>query len=210
MTASSYARRVWVEVLEGGSVQQPPPRIVGAPFDGGTPIRAVLGGVDSAFRFDDSLLSKHVLFLGSIGSGKTNAMQHLFHTLRRQRSAGRRVRRLRHQGRLPEGSSEPGDQIITNEQQPQRRPGDLEHLQRPVRGGPGLSDVDEGSPRSPRRSLGTSLPTRATITSSRRRRATYSPRLLEVDVAGCPGQACQIVICACSLEASQAEQLWRS
>ena len=118
MTASAdERRRVWVEVLEGGSVQ-PPPRIVGAPFDGGTPIRAVLGGVDSAFRFDDSLLSKHVLFLGSIGSGKTNAMQHLFSSLRSNARPDDVFVVFDTKGDFLEAFFQPGDQIITNEQQP--------------------------------------------------------------------------------------------
>ena len=34
--------------------------------------------------FDDSTLSKHVLFLGGIGTGKTNAMKQLVQTLRRE------------------------------------------------------------------------------------------------------------------------------
>jgi len=33
-------------------------------------------------RFDDTYLSKHVLFIGSIGTGKTNAMMHMLRDLR--------------------------------------------------------------------------------------------------------------------------------
>jgi hypothetical protein len=49
-------------------------------------MRAVIRGTSGVLRFDDVLLSKHLLFLGGIGTGKTNAMMQLLVALRR--SAG--------------------------------------------------------------------------------------------------------------------------
>ncbi len=50
-----------VSILEGMDIHQGPP---------------------GSLRLDDELLSTHVLFLGGIGSGKTNAMKHLVRQLR--------------------------------------------------------------------------------------------------------------------------------
>jgi type IV secretory pathway TraG/TraD family ATPase VirD4 len=69
-----------VSVLEGMTVQPTPP-VAGSPM-AGQAIRAVLTGPDGALRFDDAYLSKHVLFLGGIGTGKTNAMMQLVQALR--------------------------------------------------------------------------------------------------------------------------------
>jgi len=69
-----------VSILEGATVQPTPP-IAGSPYTG-QPMRAVLQGSAGAIRFDDALLSKHVLFLGGIGTGKTNAMMQLIRDLR--------------------------------------------------------------------------------------------------------------------------------
>jgi type IV secretory pathway TraG/TraD family ATPase VirD4 len=69
-----------VAILEGATVEPAPP-VIGAPFTG-QPMRAVLQGHTGAVRFDDDYLSKHLLFLGGIGTGKTNAMMHLIRALR--------------------------------------------------------------------------------------------------------------------------------
>jgi type IV secretory pathway TraG/TraD family ATPase VirD4 len=53
-----------ISVLEGLTIHQGPP---------------------GSLRLDDELLSTHVLFLGGIGSGKTNAMKHLIRQLRDKR-----------------------------------------------------------------------------------------------------------------------------
>src|SRR3954454_8819285 len=55
--------------------------MAGAEIGPGT--RALVEGSSGSFRFDDTLLSKHVLFLGGIGTGKTNAMMQLIRALRR-------------------------------------------------------------------------------------------------------------------------------
>jgi type IV secretory pathway TraG/TraD family ATPase VirD4 len=73
-----------VSLLEGMTVQPTPP-VAGSPMQG-QPMRAVLTGPDGALRFDDDYLSKHVLFLGGIGTGKTNAMKQLVQALRKKAS----------------------------------------------------------------------------------------------------------------------------
>jgi type IV secretory pathway TraG/TraD family ATPase VirD4 len=68
-----------VAILEGSDVQ-PTPAIAGA--DVGPSTRAFIKGTVGSLRFDDGLLSKHLLFLGGIGTGKTNAIMQLMLALR--------------------------------------------------------------------------------------------------------------------------------
>jgi Type IV secretion-system coupling protein DNA-binding domain len=77
------SQRVVVEILEGTTVQATP-SVAGAEPTAGHRMRAVLRGRHGILRFDDVLLSKHLLFLGGIGTGKTNAMMQLLVSLRRQ------------------------------------------------------------------------------------------------------------------------------
>jgi hypothetical protein len=81
--ANATSGRVRVEVLEGTTVQTTP-SVTGATPAAGVPMRAIIRGTQGAIRFDNDLLSKHVLFLGGIGTGKTNAMMQLLSDLRRQ------------------------------------------------------------------------------------------------------------------------------
>ncbi len=74
-------QRVRVEVLEGTTVQPTPP-VAGAFPVAGQPMKAIIRGTKGALRFDDDLLSKHLLFLGGIGTGKTSAMMQLLEALR--------------------------------------------------------------------------------------------------------------------------------
>jgi type IV secretory pathway TraG/TraD family ATPase VirD4 len=69
-----------VSILEGTTVRPAPP-VIGADYTG-QPMRAVLQGHTGAIRFDDDYLSKHLLFLGGIGTGKTSAMMQLIRALR--------------------------------------------------------------------------------------------------------------------------------
>ena len=71
---SPIGNGIEVVVLEGETVGSAP-RIAGAAP--GERCLAVLTGANGIVRFDETLLSKHLLFLGSIGSGKTNAMMHI-------------------------------------------------------------------------------------------------------------------------------------
>lgn len=106
--------RTWVHVLEGERVENAG-RVVGAEFDEKVPLRAVVQGVDSTFRFSDQLLSKHVLFLGSIGSGKTNAMQALFSALRESAGPGDVFVVFDTKGDFLEHFYRDGDAVITND-----------------------------------------------------------------------------------------------
>ena len=76
---ASISTGIDVAILEGQTVV-PTPRVAGAAA--GRPSLAVLTGPNGIIRFDENLLSKHVLFLGSIGSGKTNAMMQVARELR--------------------------------------------------------------------------------------------------------------------------------
>lgn len=77
---AEYQGQATVSILEGTTVQ-PTPDVAGArPI--GQPIRAVLRGKTGAILFDSSYLSKHVLFLGGIGTGKTKSMMQLVRDLR--------------------------------------------------------------------------------------------------------------------------------
>jgi hypothetical protein len=74
-----------ISVLEGSAIL-PTPQLAGA-TDRKYPLRAVLQDEQRrALLFDDDLLSRHVLFLGAIGCGKTTAMMELLRALRRTAS----------------------------------------------------------------------------------------------------------------------------
>ena len=68
-----------VAILEGMTIGAPP-AVAGPPFRGQR--MYVMQGHGGALRFDDEALSKHVLFMGGIGTGKTNAMTQLVRSLR--------------------------------------------------------------------------------------------------------------------------------
>lgn len=70
---------VEVVILEGSTVHATPSVAGAAP---GTPCPAVVEGTEGIIRLDSDLLSKHVLFLGSIGFGKTNTMLQVARELR--------------------------------------------------------------------------------------------------------------------------------
>jgi type IV secretory pathway TraG/TraD family ATPase VirD4 len=78
------ADRPRVTVLEGMTIEQTP-KVAGAAFQGQRV--CVLRGHEGALRFDDEMLSRHVLFLGGIGTGKTNAMTQLLAALRSNATA---------------------------------------------------------------------------------------------------------------------------
>lgn len=74
-----------VSLLEGMTVQAPP-RDVGPP-NNGQAMRAMVPGTSANIWFDDAYLGRHVLFLGGIGTGKSNAMYQLLEWIRK-RSTG--------------------------------------------------------------------------------------------------------------------------
>jgi hypothetical protein len=64
-----------VSILEGTTIRPTP--AVGESPSMGQPMRSILPGPSETLRFDETYLSKHVLFIGGMGTGKTNAMMHL-------------------------------------------------------------------------------------------------------------------------------------
>jgi type IV secretory pathway TraG/TraD family ATPase VirD4 len=102
-------------VLEGMTVH-PSPAVAGAPV--GPTVRAYIQGPSAGLRFDDSLLSKHVLFLGGIGTGKTNAMMQLVEALRGNASMDDVFVIFDTKGDFREALVRPGDAVISNEPGP--------------------------------------------------------------------------------------------
>jgi hypothetical protein len=72
-----------VTLLEGETVHPGQPVHSPAAPGHGPPLALVQGHAESLY-FDADLLSRHVLFLGGIGTGKTNAMMQLVSSLRRE------------------------------------------------------------------------------------------------------------------------------
>jgi type IV secretory pathway TraG/TraD family ATPase VirD4 len=73
-------RNAHVAILEGMTIG-PPPAVAGSSYDENKRM-SVMHGRGGAIRFNDDALSKHLLFLGGIGTGKTNAMMQLVRSLR--------------------------------------------------------------------------------------------------------------------------------
>jgi type IV secretory pathway TraG/TraD family ATPase VirD4 len=74
------AENVDVAILEGITIVEAPP-VAGPKYEEHKRI-SVVHGRGSAIRFNDDSLETHVLFLGGIGTGKTNAMMQLIRSLR--------------------------------------------------------------------------------------------------------------------------------
>lgn len=73
MSPEAGRPRVRVTVLEGFDILAEPPE----PPVGLSAVRGARGSI----RADDTAIQKHTLFLGAIGSGKTNAIRHFVRTL---------------------------------------------------------------------------------------------------------------------------------
>jgi hypothetical protein len=104
---------VSISILEGTSIL-PTPRFAGAPPVKGTPMRAMLHGRDGTIRLDDRYLGKHLLFLGSIGTGKTNAMKHLVGELRAKAKAGDVFVFFDTKGDFENDFRQPGDAVVSS------------------------------------------------------------------------------------------------
>ena len=66
-----------IEVFDGHELKHTPPSLPNSP------VRFHFQGMNGlSVPFDDELLSRHMLFLGSIGSGKTNAVYQILSQLR--------------------------------------------------------------------------------------------------------------------------------
>jgi len=107
--------RSWMQLLEGGQVQSPT-GVIGAPAkDVVDPLVAFVEGHDSKIRFyEKSTLSKHALFLGSIGSGKTNGMNWLVKSLRDRAGPQDVFVVFDSKGDFLENFHRDGDVVITN------------------------------------------------------------------------------------------------
>jgi type IV secretory pathway TraG/TraD family ATPase VirD4 len=73
-----------VSIVEGESLQRIDGVIGSAVDRSRKQVFQVLRGLNGALRFDQQDISKHVLFIGGIGTGKTNAMKHLVQSLRQK------------------------------------------------------------------------------------------------------------------------------
>jgi hypothetical protein len=105
--------RAQVTVLEGATIQ-PTPQVAGA-TDRRNPVRAALQGWNGQLWFDDGLLSKHVLFLGTIGCGKTTAMMQLLWQLRRNASPDDVFVIFDTKGDFRDAVYRQGDAVISND-----------------------------------------------------------------------------------------------
>lgn len=83
----SHPGELRVSIVEGESLQQTDGVIGSAVDRRRQQVFQVLRGRNGALRFDQDDLSKHVLFIGGIGTGKTNAMKHLVQSLLRTADA---------------------------------------------------------------------------------------------------------------------------
>jgi Type IV secretion-system coupling protein DNA-binding domain len=104
---------VRVSLLEGMRVGPTPP-VAGASFHGQV-MRAVLQGHAGAVRYDDEYLSRHLLFLGGIGTGKTNAMMQLVLALRERADPDDVFVVFDTKGDFLRESSRPGDAVIASD-----------------------------------------------------------------------------------------------
>jgi len=92
----------------------PTPPVAGAPFKGQV-MRAVLQGHGGAVRYDDDYLSRHLLFLGGIGTGKTNAMMQLVLALRERADPDDVFVVFDTKGDFLREAYQPGDAVITSD-----------------------------------------------------------------------------------------------
>lgn len=77
----SHPGELRVSILEGESLERTG-GVIGTAVDRRRPqVFQIVRGLNGTLRWDQEDLSKHVLFIGGIGTGKTNAMQHLVQTL---------------------------------------------------------------------------------------------------------------------------------
>jgi Type IV secretion-system coupling protein DNA-binding domain len=106
------ADRPQITVLEGMSIE-PPPQAAGPRYEG-QPMY-VMQGLSGALRFDDATLSRHALFLGGIGTGKTNAMMQLLRALREKAGPDDVFVIFDTKGDFAREFRRPGDAVITSD-----------------------------------------------------------------------------------------------
>ena len=108
-----------VSILEGTTVR-PAPAVAGSPFIG-QPMRSILPGPSGTLRFDETYLSKHVLFIGGIGTGKTNAMMHMLRDLRNRAGEDDVFVVFDTKGDFLDEFYRPGDAVVST--RPEAQPG---------------------------------------------------------------------------------------
>jgi len=102
---------VRISLLEGMTVQQPPEYL--APRQGG-PMKLVLEKNGRRVGFNDDYLSRHVLFLGGIGTGKSNTMYQFLDQLRRTASGDDVFVVFDTKGDFRERFYRPGDAVLSS------------------------------------------------------------------------------------------------
>lgn len=101
------------EIFEGKQLQNLPPN-----YTVSNPKCAFFGTVNDKntfVKFDDELLSQHILFLGGIGTGKTNAVFQIIHNLRQNMEQKDVMIIFDTKGDFKERFYEQGDIIISND-----------------------------------------------------------------------------------------------
>lgn len=104
------------EILDGNRLHTVPPKSTIEPKD----IRCAFLGKDSSGNFmevpfDDDLLSRHILFLGGIGTGKTNAYFQILNQLRHSLTDDDVMIIFDSKGDFYERFYTPGDIVISND-----------------------------------------------------------------------------------------------
>lgn len=106
-------------LLEGTTVQSPPENV--GPQNKGQPMYPMPGQSGRRLWLDDDYLSRHVLFLGGIGTGKSNTMYLLLDQLRRRASQDDVFVVFDTKGDFQKEFYRPGDAVISST--PDQEPG---------------------------------------------------------------------------------------
>jgi hypothetical protein len=114
--------RFKVAVLEGMTLQPAAGRYGADLAKTKSPLRILNGAVDAAtgrpgaqIFLDEEYLEKHVLFLGAIGTGKTNAIETLLHQLRHHATGDDVFVVFDTKGDFRDGFGRPGDAVLSPE-----------------------------------------------------------------------------------------------
>jgi Type IV secretion-system coupling protein DNA-binding domain len=116
MTTGNWANggAAQVSILEGMTIG-PQPQRAGAPYQASERLYVLPGNPGGAICFDAKLLSRHALFLGGIGTGKTNAMKQLVRALRAHAGPDDVFVVFDTKGDFYEDFYRPGDAVISSD-----------------------------------------------------------------------------------------------